>query len=269
MKLGYSAATAGLYDLDAVFRFAAELELDFVELNFDTYDFLPAVQTAEEVIELKRATGIEVTLHLPFVDINIASLIPTARKAAVEQMQRGLDYGAAIDAGCAVMHTGHVFLYQPVPRERAFDALEASLTELRSSPIPIALENLAVFEDGLIREAAMLGRISKAAGFGNCLDFGHAHIEAIRPWRQGANWGNDLIRDYINTLGSNILHLHLCNNNGQEDLHTATDKGSIAFEKYSDYLANFKGTICLEVAGGPSEVRRSAKHIRSLISVVA
>ena len=267
MKLGYSSATAGLYDLEDVFSFAQELKLKFIELNFDTFDFLPDAQTVKKVLELKRATGLDVTLHLPFVDLNIASLIPTLREASVVQTLRGLDYAHAIGAGCAVLHTGHVFLYQPVPRERALEALGTSLEAFQGSAVPIALENLAVFQDGLIREAEQLNAITQRFGFGNCLDFGHAHIEACRSWRDSGSWGEDLIRTYIDTLATDVVHLHLCNNDAQADLHTALDRGSIAFEVYADYFETFEGTICLEVAGGKSEVRRSVEHIRSLVSV--
>lgn len=268
MKLGYSSATAGLYDLDEIFRFASELSLDFVELNFDTYDFLPSTQQVKDVLALKRATGINLSLHLPFVDINIASLMKEARKAAVCQTQRGLEYAEAIGASCAVLHTGQVFLYQPVSRDLAFATLHQSLSELDVGTVPIALENLAVFEDGLIREPAGLLELSQETGFANCLDFGHAHIEACRPWR-ASRCDDDLILGYIRALGQNIIHLHLCNNNGQDDLHTATTNGTIDFERYSDYLSSFAGTVCLEVAGGKPEVIRSVKHIRSLMQVAA
>ena len=267
MKLGYSAATAGLYDLDEVFRFAHDLGLNFVELNFDTFDFMPGAQVPGRVLELKRATGIDVSLHLPFVDLNIASLMPTLRRASVMQTLRGLEYALNIGAVAAVLHTGHVFLYQPVPREHALDALHESLKAFEVSPVPLALENLAVFEDGLIRGPEMLRAITARFGFGNCLDFGHAHIEASRPWREGT--GEDLISHYIETLDPAILHLHLCNNDGQADLHTATGEGSIRFRDYVDYLSNFEGTMCLEVAGGKPAVERSVAHIRSLAGVAA
>ncbi len=269
MKLGYSSATAGLYQLDDIFRFAYEQKFDFVELNYDTVDFLPTAQTIRQVNELQFSTGIAVSVHLPFVDLNLASLIHTIRKASVEQTLKGLDYAEAIGASCAVVHTGRIFLYQPVPLEAAFSALRQSLAELSGTTVPVALENLAVFEDGLIREPEALKLITAEAGFVNCLDFGHAHIEACRPWRQGTDWGEDLIRKYITVLDTDIIHLHLCNNNGQDDLHTATTRGSISFERYADFLSTFPGTVCLEVAGGKPEVERSAGHIRSLAQVPA
>ncbi|MGL4608709.1 MAG: sugar phosphate isomerase/epimerase family protein [Trueperaceae bacterium] len=268
MKLGYSSATAGISNLEEAFRFADSLRLDFIELNYDTCDFLPHAQPAKSVNTLVRNTGISVTVHLPFVDTNIASLMPAIRRASVEQTLRGLEYAHAVNAGCAVLHTGKVFIYQPVPFEDAHAALHMSLSELHSQ-VPIALENLALFPDGLVREPEMLRDFTRAAGLGNCLDFGHAHIESWQPWRDESVRGEDMVRKYIDTLGGDIIHLHLCNNNGKDDLHTATDKGTIPYERYADFLEKFNGTICLEVAGGKEQVRRSAEHICSLIAVLS
>jgi sugar phosphate isomerase/epimerase len=267
MKLGFSAATAGLNTIEEAFRFADGLGFDFTELNYDTCDFLPTAQPSQQVNELVKHTGITVTVHLPFVDTNIASLIPTIRKASVEQTLRGLEYAHAVNAGCAVLHTGKVFIYQPVPFAVAHDALHTSLAELRGGTVPIVLENLALFPDGLVREPEMLRTFTQQAGMHNCLDFGHAHIESWQPWRDESVRGEDMIRKYITVLDKDIVHLHLCNNNGKDDLHTATDKGTVPFERYADFFGEFTGTVCLEVAGGKEQVRRSAEHIRSLVAV--
>ncbi len=266
MKLGFSSATTGLYNAEEAFRFATELKLDFIELNYDTCDFLPRAQNSKQINELVKHTGIFVTLHLPFVDTNIASLMPTIRKASVEQTLRGLEYAHAVNARCAVLHTGKIFIYQPVPFEAAYEALNLSLSELKSD-VTIALENLALFPDGLVREPELLQSFTQYADMYNCLDFGHAHIESWQSWRSESARGEDMIRRYLNVLGEAIIHLHLCNNNGKDDLHTATDKGTIAFEQYADFFETFTGTVCLEVAGGKEQVRRSSKHIRSLLAV--
>ncbi len=130
MNLGYSSATAGIYDLEEAFRFAASLKLDFIELNYDTCDFLPQAQPPEQVKALVKHTGIGVSLHLPFIDLNIASLIPLVRKASVTQTLRALEYAHAVGASCGVLHTGKIFIYQPVALQVSFDALHASLRVL-------------------------------------------------------------------------------------------------------------------------------------------
>lgn len=268
MKLGYSSATAGIYNIDEAFRFADELNLNFIEITYDYCDFLPQAQLSKRVKELKASTGIDVTLHLPFIDLNIASLIKAVRKATVEQTLCALEYAEAIEASCGVLHTGHYFIYQPVPKEDAFNALRDSLGQLQQTSIPIALENLGLYMDGLIREPENLRSITDEFNMRNCLDFGHAVIEAERSWREKPNTGEDMIESYCESLGNRVIHLHLCNNNGQDDLHSATSQGVINYKKYQNYLNNFKGTICLEVAGGKEAVRESAAQLRSLEAIL-
>lgn len=256
--------TAGFYDIDEAFRLAADLELDFVELTYDVGSFLPESQSVQKVNELSRATGVATTLHLPFIDLNIASLVKSARCAAVEQTLKALEYAEAINAQCGVLHTGTYFIYQPVPKEAAYDALLASLELLKDTSVKIALENLGLYIDSLVRDPDGLKTVTDSAGFYNCLDFGHAFIEQTRPWHNASLLRADLIEEYISTLGDRIIHLHLCNNDGESDMHTATPEGEIAYERYADFFATFKGTICLEVAGGKESVMKSAQHLRSL-----
>ncbi len=267
MKLGYSSATAGIYKVDEAFRFAESLGLEFVELIYDYCDYLTDAQPAKRVRELKAATGMDVSLHLPFIDLNIASLIKAVRKASVEQTLQALDYAEAINASCGVIHTGHIFLYQPVPLEIAFDALYDSLSKFQNSSVPIALENLGLMVDGLVKGPDVLRQITDKFGMYNCLDVGHAVIEANRPWADPLLANEDSISSYIDTLGKRIIHLHLCNNNAEADLHTATPDGVIDFSLYRDFLNDFSGSICLEVAGGKEAVKKSVEHIRALEAV--
>ena len=265
MKLGYSSATAGIYNIEKAFAIAEELSLDFIELTYEMSHFLPLVQDAKLVNELKRQTGIELSLHLPFVDLNIASLIPAVRRATVDETLRALEYAENIGAMTAVLHTGSFFLYQPVGQERSLNALRESLAMLAGSSPIIALENLAVFADSVIKGPRQLKEITNEFNFSNCLDMGHAFIEEKHIWTEQSD---DLISDYINVLADDITHLHLCNNDGQVDMHSATNNGSIDFSLYKDFLSDFDGGICLEVAGGKESVRQSAEQLRSFETVL-
>ncbi len=268
MLLGYSSMTAGIYDLDEAFALADELRLEFIELSYDVSAFLPQAQPEKRVRELCRATGVGVTLHLPFIDLNIASLIEPVRRAAVARTRSGLEYAHTVNARCAVLHTGTVFLYQPRPLEDACQALLASLEAVSGGSVPIALENLGLYPDGLVRTPEMLADITRQAGLANCLDFGHAHIEKTRPWSRALP-KDDPIGAYLDALGPDIIHLHLCNNDGENDLHSATPDGSLPYRRYADFLASFEGTVCLEVSGGAESVRRSSAHVREVASVPA
>ena len=267
MKLGYNPATAYILDLEQGFRLAGALQLDFIELSYELYEVAPESQRPAQVRELVAATGVETTVHLPFTDLNLASIVPRAREVAVERVARSMDYAASIGAGCAVLHTGQNNFFQPVTRQYAREALASSLQELSGSDVTVALENLAVSPFDLLSGPDELRKVTREAGMVNCLDFGHAHLEACMSARQSGEL-RDLIGAYLDALGDDVVHLHVHGNNGLADEHRATCDGNVPFESHASFLAGFTGTICIEVSGGSDGVSRSADHLRELVSAV-
>lgn len=265
MKLGFSPATALMFDLDAAFKLAVELKLDFIELNGDLQEIEPLAQPTKKVRELTHASGLGLTLHLPYIDLNLTSLIPAARRTSVERVARSLEYGAEVGASCGVLHTGMHYYRHPMIDPRASQALNESLEALRDPPIPVALENLALTDYDFIREPEGLEAVTKRFSCHNCLDFGHAHLETQQAWRDEAKRGEDLITRYQQTLQERIVHLHLHNNDGSSDQHRPTPAGSLDYTRYREFLASFGGTVCLEIAGGEAGIRASVQHMRDLV----
>ena len=262
MRLGFSPLTARMLDLDAAFALAQELEMEFVELSADLYEIVPAMQGPEQVRELKRATGLDVTVHLSYIDLNLASLVPMARRASLERTQRGLEFAHDVSALCGVLHSGLHYLRHPQADALAAAALEESMGELEGSSVPITLENLALTPNDYLRGPEELDALTRRHGMRNCVDFGHAHVESHVDERAS-------IQAYLDTLGTNVVHLHLHNNHGQLDEHLATDAGSIDYAPFREYLATFAGTVCLEIGTEEAGVRASVAHMRSITGSAA
>lgn len=257
MKLGFSPVSAAMLDLDTAYRLASELELDFVELSFDLHEALPDLQSVEQVRELSGATGIGSTLHLSYLDLNLSSLIPAARRTSIDRTLRGLEFAEAVGSTCGVLHTGLNYVPFEQARMLAQVALEESLTELEGSNVPIALENLVLTPADVVRNPGELKEITSRHGMGNCLDFGHANIEARES-------GQDTIPAYLESM--NLIHLHLHNNHAEQDEHLPTDEGTIDYSQILPQLSGFQGTACLEISTGEAGVRQAVRHIRSLVA---
>jgi sugar phosphate isomerase/epimerase len=262
MRLGFSPMTARMLDVEEAFRLASELRLDFVELSFDLHEVLPSLQAPERVRELTRATGVGTTLHLSYVDLNLASLMPVARAAAVDRTLAGLAYAQRVGASCGVLHTGQHYLRHPQADALAAAALDASLQALAGSPVPIALENLALGDEDYLRTPDELRALADRHALGTCFDFGHAHV-------QGARDGNDAVAAYVAALGPTLTHLHVHGNHGADDEHLASDQGTLDYAPHAAFLRGFSGTVCLEIATGADGVRASAAHLRRLVEDVA
>ncbi len=264
MRLGFTPLNAEMVDLNEVFKLASELKLHHVELSFDMHELLPDLQNPQRVNELSRATGIGTTVHLSYVDLNLASKFPGVRENSVARSNRGLEYAQSVNAHCAVLHTGLVPLRHPIVLGLANEQLKQSLTEIKPL-VPVAIENLALDGYDLLRGPSELEAVTKHAGanFGNTLDFGHALVEGCSTeFKEGVGAGGlangeARLQSYQTGL-SNILHLHLHDNDGISDQHLPVGAGSINWEAHKKFLQNFTGTITLEVP----DVRASVKFLR-------
>ncbi len=269
MRLGYTPLNARILDLNEAFKLAVELELEFIELSFDAYEILPALQDAKTIQELTRNTGVGVTLHLSYVDLNLASLFPGVRENSVARTNRGLEYAAEISASCAVLHSGLIPMRHELLIPYAKAKLEQSLSEI-TPLVPIALENLALDGYDLLRGATELESITKGIGWGNCIDVGHALVEGCTTEVKdgtgtgGLEQGRARLLEYVHGL-SNTIHLHLQDNDGTGDHHhTLGSVNGVPWADLRDWLRGFTGTINLEINDGADGVRQSVRFLREL-----
>lgn len=254
MRLGFSPFNAEM-GYEEAFRLAAEEGLD-LEVAYDLHEVLP-LPDPRSLRATGEALGVGFTLHLPFVEMNPASLIPNVRKLSEERLKRALEFGEGLGAKVGVLHTGQVPVRHPMALDLAREALEKTLTALLPLPFPVALENLALSEEDLIRGPEELkALLERFPQYGFCLDVGHALVELgpTGPFR------------YLEALGGKLTHLHLHDNHGRKDDHLPVGAGGVPWERLAPSLRGFTGTAALEVGGGKTGVRQSAKRLRDLLS---
>jgi sugar phosphate isomerase/epimerase len=251
MRMGFSPLTAGL-DYPAAFDLAAELGL-LLEIAYDQHEMDPRLPSARQLAEMGRVAGVGFTLHLPFVDLNSASLVPLAWKTASERTKLALEFGHTIGAACAVMHTGQVPLRIEIALKYARVRLAEALAALQPSPIPIALENTRLSEADLLEGVEELKSVlATHPAYGFCLDVGHGQIEL----------GPEGYKRYHQALSDRLIHWHLHDNRGQWDEHLVVGEGTVDWAWVRGELQGFAGTVALEVQGGVEGVRRSVAILR-------
>ncbi|AEB12898.1 sugar phosphate isomerase/epimerase family protein [Marinithermus hydrothermalis] len=253
MKLGFSPFTAGITDYREAFDLAAELGLA-LELEYDVHEMFPQLPTARELAQMGRAAGVGFTVHLPFVDLNLASLVPAVWRQSVERVQQGLEFASTVGARVGVLHTGMVPVRHPFVVEAALERLRAALEALTPLPVPVAVENLVPSYHVFIDAPETLADLVRAAGdrYGFCLDLGHAFIQG----------GIEQIAAYLQAMEGRLLHLHVHDNHGVSDDHLALGLGRIPFHQFREELRGFEGTVALEVQGGAEGVRASVRRLR-------
>ena len=84
-----------------------------------------------------------------------------------------------------------------------------------------------------------------------CLDVGHANVYSQAPAEQ-----------WIEMLGSRIVHVHMHNNDGLRDLHAPLDEGSLDVERVLRHLDAYApaADICIESVDALSCIRTLEKR---------
>ena len=256
MRLGFSPVTAGVVDPRDAVELAASLGLD-LELGYDLQEMFPQLPDARTWRAMGEAAGVGFTVHLPFVDLNLASAVDAAWQTSLDRMQRALEFSQTLGARVGVLHTGQVPLRHPRMLEVAQARLQEALGRLAAPPVPVAVENLALDRHDLLETPAELVRLVEGAGagFGYTLDLPHAYVQG----------GEAQIRAYLEAMRASrapLLHLHLHDNLGDHDAHLPVGAGSLPYPAFKEALAGFSGTAALEVTGGAEGVKSSLLALR-------
>jgi len=241
VRFFFSPHDASLVNLYEALPVAAELGMG-IEIPFDLIELAPELGDAERLRSEGQRLGVPFTVHLPFVDWNLASVLPKAHRVSIERTLDGLAFAEAVGAEVAVLHTGTVPLRHPLLIEGALARLREGLAALPKGDVPVALENLALTEHDLLQGPDDLARLlDQFPHLGFCLDFAHAFLEG----------GAERVRAYLDRLGDRLIHMHLNDTMGDADRHLPVGAGRIPYAELKP--PRLPETLTFEVQG-PKEV---------------
>ena len=185
---------------------------------------------AEELKGLARAS-----LHAPFSELFPCAVDPEVRETARRRLRQAGEICARLGVKRMIAHTGCApQMYFPewyVPRSISF--WRELLRELPDG-LELVLEN--VLDPDPSELAAILDGVDDPR-LGACLDVGHANV-----------YSQIAAKDWIQTLGSRIRHVHLHSNDGSVDAHAALDAGTLDMRAVLEVLRRCapEADICIE-----------------------
>ena len=179
--------------------------------------------------ELFESYSGDFIFHAPYHGMNIACLFEAVRSASVEVMTdcfaRAAEIGAAV-----VLHPGYFAWEQE--REQATGQFVKSLDELscaaRDLSVAFSFENMGDMNFFNLRTPEDLALIE---GHRFTLDVGHANLNRCLP-------------EFLDTT---FCHMHLHDNNGNQDSHSAVGEGDIAFPPVMAAMRREHATAVIEV----------------------
>ncbi len=190
--------------------------------------------------ELLDSYSLDVSIHAPFADLNIASMNARIREESLAQIKAAIEAGYQLEAGLVTVHSGRLSPYSMWYPDKAREVNLRSIQELAEHAqeygLLLCLENMPRYEGALLSQVEEL--LELVAGFsrdelGITLDVGHA-----------ATCGD--VVDYIEALNHRLVNIHLHDNRGDGDEHLAVGDGTIDFKAVFSRLKNYGGKYIIE-----------------------
>ncbi|MDI6859073.1 MAG: sugar phosphate isomerase/epimerase family protein [Methanocellales archaeon] len=190
----------------------------------------------EKIRDVLRSTSLDFTAHLPFSDLNLASVNQPIWDESVVQMENAVHLlGDLTDL--VVVHPGHL---SPLGAELPDKAWKQNILGIQrlcdvaeEYGIIVTIENMPNIYRllGQLPEEleGMIQNIDRA-NVGITLDVGHAH----------------LTKTLDRFLELDFKHVHLHDNFGEKDEHVSLGKGSVDWGKVLKRLKNYKGRLVIE-----------------------
>ena len=196
-----------------------------------------------EIAELKAVAG-GMILHAPFNELFPAAIDPDARALAMRRFSEAAEIAAENGISRMVVHSGYVpFVYfKEWHRDRSVEFWEEFMAD-KPDDFIIMIEN--VLDDEPYMMAEIMERISNP-NIRLCFDTGHALCVSKVP-----------VSEWLRVLAPYLGHLHIHNNDGQYDHHSALTEGLIDMESFLDdviKLCSRDTTVTLETIDGLSSV---------------
>ena len=191
----------------------------------------------EAIREVVEATGLGITVHAPYGDLNLATLNHPIWEESVRQITRCIEYAAEFTTTVTI-HPGYLSPVGKLLPETAWRNQKEALRQIgrvaTEHGVLACLENMIGIKEFLCqRPLELAGMTEGIEGIGITIDFGHANTVGQ-------------VGDFLKILGS-ASHIHLHDNHGSSDEHLALGEGTIDWKTVGPAVKNeYSGVTVVE-----------------------
>lgn len=196
-------------------------------------------KNVEYVKNIYETTNLEISLHLPFSDMNLASINQEIRKVVIRQIKHCLRLASPF-VELAVLHPGYLSPYGSQVPELAeslnIESIQTICDYAAKYDILIALENMPNIPKIFGTKPTELLNIVELVdrkNLGLTFDAGHANTF-------------NAINEFLIAYKNKISHVHIHDNFGKKDLHMQIGTGTIDWVELMNGLSNYKGLFVIE-----------------------
>jgi sugar phosphate isomerase/epimerase len=231
------------YDLEIYLSAAVldQIEKPDLEILLERLDWKPAL-----------------TLHAPFMDMNPGAVDPMVRSVTQVRFRQFLNVAAILKPRSAVFHAAYDrWRYsgrKDIWLEYSLDIWHKVVESASKIGLRVAVEN--VFDEDPEALKMLIEKIG-CPDFGFCFDTGHFNLFSTVSMEQ-----------WFETLGKNLIEVHLHDNDGTTDSHWALGRGDIDFQQFFRLMRTHspKPVYTIE-AHDRDDVETSLARVKALLRV--
>lgn len=257
MKIGISSPAFSVVDFETMLpRIAPHFEV--WELIGEYKHYLPAIK--EKVDALAPSYDVSFQLHLPFSDVNIASVIHRARDPALEMTLGSIDAAAELGITTATLHPGLLSSLNMKNRKWGLDIARRSVEKIydvaKDRGVRVSLENQPYkwMLGTTLEELEFLSRDFDKETWGYCYDIGHAFLTG-----QG---------EAFSGVTGDITNIHAHDNRGEDDLHLLPGEGDVDFPAIAKTMEGARTDAVIYEANSLEEGIRGKGYLTKLFGSI-
>jgi sugar phosphate isomerase/epimerase len=249
MKISVSTLPFYPSPLKDIFNHLVNINVNYCEIiNEYPYDSIEH--------DLLDSYDIEISIHAPLSDLNLASHNEVIRKTSISEIKKSMDTAFEIDSGVVVVHPGHIPILGRRFKDKILQYNKDSLMECslyaQEMGVKMCVENMPNIEGLLYKDLKELENLVLDIDAYITLDVGHAHNNRFT------------IKDMLKS--SRIEHIHLSDNDRSYDSHNAlgyNKENGLDFKSLINGLKriNFNNFLVVEVEH-PKDVEDSLNYLK-------
>jgi len=173
--------------------------------------------------EAAEAQKLDFVVHAPWAGINIATPSPDLRRAVIKRLTKSLVLAGQLGCRLWLFHpgsrTGLSPIYPGKDWQQNLESVRTLLRVARREGVKIAIENTPEPFPSLMKNVNDFRRFYDELDddIGMVLDVAHANL-------------NNQIQDFIKQFSKKLVHIHVSDNDGENDLHLGIGYGNIDWE---------------------------------------
>jgi len=241
LEIGLSMLYCLPYSFSYMVEHLRKVEVPYVEVLDESYHALNN-RRVKTLREISKTRGLNLTVHAPFVDVNIASPNFAFRRVVLKRLKKSIRLASNLGATFWVFHpglkTGVSHFHPGEDWKLNLRSIRELLDEANRNGSKITIENTPEPFPFILKSVKDFTRFYEDLGDANLgltLDIGHANV-------------NGQIHDFIERFSERLVHVHASDNKGNFDSHLGIGEGNIEWTKVAKSLKRIKyqGIIIVE-----------------------